>query len=580
MKLSIKLILAAGAAVVVTAAGGCVTVYWLSEQNRVQALHDQMSVALRQAETVAERMDAMYRSKAFDTPGLLAAAKQTAGGQPLKDVYSKTALYNTVPIVAAWQAAASSAKAQGFEFFTPARPGLAARNPKNDNGAEFAGAFEAFAAGKDEYFFHDKKKNELILARPVRLVESCLNCHGDPARSATADGKDVLGFEMENLKAGDVRGAFVLRAPMTKDAVVGQTVRSMTMVSLGLLVLTAAGFYCFSNYFINRPLVRAIQRVDAASTETNSAAAEIAHASHGLADSASQQASSLEETSASLEEMASMTKRNAGSAESAKALSAQTRAAADTGAADMREMGTAMAEVKAASDDISKIIKTIDEIAFQTNILALNAAVEAARAGEAGAGFAVVADEVRSLAQRSAHAARETAEKIENSILKSQRGAQLSGKVTASLQEIVSKARQVDELVGEIAAASKEQAEGIAQVNIAVIQMDKITQSNAASAEESASASEELNAQARLLRESLSELALLVGTGDAPTSDQSAGLPSATESWSELPGILKNGDARATISKPMRSFDAAPRMVAPEGRQGRELPMERDFRDF
>src|SRR5208337_2106308 len=140
------------------------------------------------------------------------------------------------------------------------------------------------------------------------------------------------------------------------------------------------------------------------------------------------------------------------------------------------EMTDAMKEVKAASDDIAKIIKTIDEIAFQTNILALNAAVEAARAGEAGMGFAVVADEVRNLAQRSAQAAKETANKIENSIQKSQRGAQISEKVTASLQQIVVKARQVDELVAGIATASNEQTQGIAQINTAVSQMDKVAQ--------------------------------------------------------------------------------------------------------
>jgi methyl-accepting chemotaxis protein len=182
----------------------------------------------------------------------------------------------------------------------------------------------------------------------------------------------------------------------------------------------------------------------------------------------------------------------------------------------MGEMKQAMDGIKAASANIAKIVRTIDEIAFQTNILALNAAVEAARAGEAGAGFAVVAEEVRSLAQRSANSAKETAEKIEDSVARSEHGVQISAKVAQSLDEILDKARKVDGLVAEIATASNEQSQGIGQVTIAVSQMDKVTQGNAAGAEESASASEELSAQAELMRDSVHSLQKLVG-GDAST---------------------------------------------------------------
>lgn len=269
----------------------------------------------------------------------------------------------------------------------------------------------------------------------------------------------------------------------------------------------------------NRALRQVAGLLEEGSGEVAAAAGQVSGASQTLAEGASEQAASLEETSASLEEMAGMTRRNAENAQSAKELAAQTRGAADAGAADMREMSEAMDAIKSSSDNIAKIIKTIDEIAFQTNILALNAAVEAARAGEAGMGFAVVADEVRNLAQRSAQAAKETAAKIEESISRSGAGVKISAKVAGRLSEIVAKARQVDELVAEIATASREQSLGIEQVNGAVAQMDKVTQSNASAAEESASASEELSEQARTLEDAVAELLALVnGAKTAPNA--------------------------------------------------------------
>ena len=233
--------------------------------------------------------------------------------------------------------------------------------------------------------------------------------------------------------------------------------------------------------------------------------------SQHLADGSSRQAASLEETSASLEEMAGMTKRNAEAAQHAKSIAGQTRTAVENGAAGMQRMTAAMEGIKTSSAEISKIIKTIDEIAFQTNILALNAAVEAARAGEAGAGFAVVAEEVRSLAQRSATAAKETADKIEAALQKSEEGAATSAEVAAMLTQIVDHVRNMDTLVAEIAQASTEQSAGIAQVNGAMTEMDKVTQTNAAGAEESASAAHELSSQSTELRNLVDQLRLLVG---------------------------------------------------------------------
>jgi methyl-accepting chemotaxis protein len=300
----------------------------------------------------------------------------------------------------------------------------------------------------------------------------------------------------------------------------------------------------------NRVLNRVATALDDGSNQVLSAGGQIASSSQSLAKGASEQAASLEETGASLEEISSKTRRNADSAQTAKGVAKTARATADAGASDMRLMGQAMQEIKSSSDDIAKIIKTIDAIAFQTNILALNAAVEAARAGEAGMGFAVVADEVRNLAQRSAQAAKETAAKIETAIGKTAQGVQMSEKVAQSLAEIVTHIRKVDELVAEIATASKEQSDGISQVNVAVAQMDKMTQSNAASAEESAAAAEELNAEAERMKRAVAELLQLVGgqSGVAATKPATPAAP-VKKLHSAIPAarrpvpIRRNGDS-------------------------------------
>jgi methyl-accepting chemotaxis protein len=304
-----------------------------------------------------------------------------------------------------------------------------------------------------------------------------------------------------------------------------------------------------------RPFHAIIQNLDEGSNQVAAAAGQVSTASQSLAQGSGEQAASIEETSSSLEEMASMTKRNAENAQKATALAKQARQAADKGSADMQDMSLAMQAIKVSSDDIAKIIKTIDEIAFQTNILALNAAVEAARAGEAGMGFAVVADEVRNLAQRSAQAAKETAAKIEGAISKTAQGVGINSKVAETLNEIVTKARQVDELAAEVAGASSEQTQGIIQINTAVGEMDKVTQSNAASAEESAAAAEELNSQAAMMKQSVNELLQLVG-GQNRTS------PSA--------GMI----TRAGQSEPAFASPSNPTSTKPVNGQGHRLVLK------
>jgi len=255
-------------------------------------------------------------------------------------------------------------------------------------------------------------------------------------------------------------------------------------------------------------LDQAFTQVSQATEQVSSASQQISAGSQSLAQGANEQASSLEEVSSSLEEMSSMTKQNAENANQAKNLAGEANNNASQGKQAMAQMSESIRKIKESSDETAKIVKTIDEIAMQTNLLALNAAVEAARAGEAGRGFAVVAEEVRNLAQRSADAAKNTANMIAESVKNSEEGVIIAAEVAKSFDAIAGSNAKVDNLIAEIAAASQEQSQGIDQVNTAVAQMDQVTQQNAANSEESASAAEELSSQAEELQSMVAQFVL------------------------------------------------------------------------
>jgi methyl-accepting chemotaxis protein len=300
-------------------------------------------------------------------------------------------------------------------------------------------------------------------------------------------------------------------AGQTGLAVITADTLRLSLWFSGITIALGAGVAFLFARNLTRGIAVIVGELSANSAAVSAASQQVSSSAQELAEGSSSQAASLEQTSASLEEIDSMTRRNADHSRRAKAISAETRAAAEAGTAEVVAMNKAMAEIKTSGDGIAKIIKTIDEIAFQTNILALNAAVEAARAGEAGSGFAVVAEEVRALAQRSAAAARETTGKIEDSVAKSRHGAVVCDKVSERLRQIAAKSREVDELVAEIAQASSEQTQGISQVNSAVGEMDKIIQSTSCRAADGAQVAQNLTAEARQIEATVATLARVVG---------------------------------------------------------------------
>jgi methyl-accepting chemotaxis protein len=262
---------------------------------------------------------------------------------------------------------------------------------------------------------------------------------------------------------------------------------------------------------LNRQMSQAVSELTEGAEQISSAASQVSSSSQSLAQGSSEQAASIEETSASSEEINSMARKNTDNSRSMASLMGRSQEMFTRTNRQLEEMVISMDEINESSGKISKIIKVIDEIAFQTNILALNAAVEAARAGEAGMGFAVVADEVRNLAQRSAQAAKDTALLIEESISKSNAGKEKVDQVATAIREITSDSVKIKTLVDEVSLGSEEQSRGLDQIARAITQMEQVTQTAAANAEESAAAAEELNAQSEALRDVVGRLNSMVG---------------------------------------------------------------------
>lgn len=339
------------------------------------------------------------------------------------------------------------------------------------------------------------------------------------------------------------------------------------MIALSLLVGVGMVYLVRQ---INNSLRRTATELSEGAGQTASAAAQVSAASQSLAQGSSEQAASLEETSASSEEINSMARKNTENSSTAANLVVQSQQKFEETNRALDQMVVAMGEINTSSDKISKIIKVIDEIAFQTNILALNAAVEAARAGEAGMGFAVVADEVRNLAQRCAQAAKDTASLIEESIGKSNEGKTKVDQVAVAIRAITAESAKVKTLVDEVNVGSQEQARGIQEISKAIAQMEQVTQSTAANAEESASASEELMAQSEAVRAVVQRLSAMVGGGSLDDRQAGFGVHKApSQSGSALPAL------RAAVAHKLHGPVAEPALA-----NKKAIPLEDDFKEF
>ncbi len=331
----------------------------------------------------------------------------------------------------------------------------------------------------------------------------------DPAYNRLNDYTDVI---IQNLADGQ-------KAALDVTHALGSTIETTCLIVSGIGIILGSILAWLTISRITRKLNEIILGLGESSDQVSSAAAQISGTAQSLAEGSTEQAASLEETSSALEQMASMTRQNADNANKTNQTTADNNTMLAVGSKAVENMSEAMDEISDSSEKISHIVKTIEEIAFQTNLLALNAAVEAARAGEAGKGFAVVADEVRNLAQRSAQAARDTTLLITGTVERVRNGSAIAQELGVSFGKIEEGSRAVSQLVQEITAATNEQAQGVDQVNTAVAQMDKVTQQNAANSEESASAAEELSAQAGHLNTMVQDLVGLV-TGKSQAHGQ------------------------------------------------------------
>ncbi len=418
---------------------------------------------------------------------------------------AKERVLNQVPIVASMKIGKANSEKENYEFrifsFDPRNKD----NTPNENETKILNRFEENPEMKQ---IVETDEDFVRVYRPISLSENqgCLNCHGDPVNSVLGNGKDILGFKMENWKDGYLHGVFgvIMKKDELKEASMAAIINISTVSFVLILISLALAFMIIRTPMNN--LMNVAQALKDSGERVAQASNEISNSSQSLSSSATEAAASIEETTASTEEMSSMIKLNADHASEAKVLSEAAQGQAQSGKDEVNKLVESMGEISTSSRRVEEIISVIDDIAFQTNLLALNAAVEAARAGEQGRGFSVVAEAVRTLAQRSALSAKEISGLIKESVEKINVGSEQANASGAVLNEIVKTIEKVAHLNADISVASSEQASGVSQINKAINELDKTTQMNAAAAEQTAASSMELSDQSRKLHELVEQL--------------------------------------------------------------------------
>ncbi len=430
-------------------------------------------------------------------------------------IEQKERVLKNVPIFAAMELGRINAERENYQFrISSTNP----RKKENMASAEERAILDKFQADDrlQEFTQVSADGKSIHVHRPVRLKseQGCMTCHGHPKTSPWGNGKDILGYDMENMKDGDMKGMFTIISSL-------EPVQAKVQAATGSLVLWGAGFTLLAlgvGFFVIRKpvgqLTDIVKNLDAASTELSSAADQISQVSQTLSVNATESAKSIESTASAVEEISSTATRNSDSAKQAAVIAQGSRQEAEVGEREIKQLIESMNDISKSSRKIEEIISVIDDIAFQTNLLALNAAVEAARAGEQGKGFGVVAEAVRNLAQRSATAAKDIEGLIKESVSRVDQGKEIADRSGAVLKRIVESANRSSVISGEIASLSEEQANGIDHVGKAMQEIDSTTQRNAASSEETSASAEEISSQAVMLKELVGDLVQMLEGGE------------------------------------------------------------------